>query len=384
MKTGPFLPGSTIGILGSGQLGRMLALVARQMGYKVQVYSPDAGTPAGAVADKEWTASYTDEIMLRQFAETVDVVTLEFENIPVEALNVINRYVPVHPHPRVLFVTQNRLREKLFLDELGIPVVPFQAVENEQDLEAGLAALGLPLILKTAGFGYDGKGQAKISSPEEARHAYSNLQGQPCILESFIDLELEISVIAARTESEFKAYQPVENRHKNHILDVTIAPASITPELETQAIAITRHIVEVLEVRGVLCAEFFVTKQGQLLVNELAPRPHNSGHWSIEGAITSQFEQQLRAVCGLPLGNTNIIKPAAMFNLLGDIWTAGEPDWRATLQQPDVHLHLYGKQAPRPGRKMGHLTALGDTADQAFSAGQAAKNALTSTHAVTS
>lgn len=360
------LPGSTLGILGSGQLGRMLTITAKRLGYRVHVFSPDQNTPAGQVADLEITAAYTDLEALKRFAQDVDVVTIEFENIPAEALKALQADVPVYPQPHVLETTQHRLREKQFLSDLGIPVVPFYPVASPADLEAGLKAIGMPAVLKTAGFGYDGKGQAKIETHEQAIQAYESFAGQPCVLERFIRLDREISVIAARSDTgEFKAYRPVENRHQNHILDLTLAPADLPAPLEQQAIQVTQEIMDAFSMRGLLCVEFFITQDGELLVNELAPRPHNSGHYSIEAAICNQFEQQLRVVCGLPLGDPTLRQPAAMTNLLGDLWQAGEPDWAACLDLSPFYLHLYGKKEARPGRKMGHLTALGATAEQA-------------------
>lgn len=360
------LPGSTLGILGSGQLGRMLALAAKRLGYRVHVFSPDQHTPAGQVADLEITAAYRDIEALKRFAEDVDVVTIEFENIPVAALKALEEDVPVYPQPHVLETTQHRLREKQFLSALEIPIVPFHPVNSSGDLKAGLKSIGLPAVLKTAGFGYDGKGQRKIETNDQAILAYESFAGQPCVLEQFIGLDREISVIAARSDTgEFKAYRPVENRHKNHILDLTLAPADLPASLEQQAIQITQKIMDAFNMRGLLCVEFFITQSGELLVNELAPRPHNSGHYSIEAAICDQFEQQLRVVCGLPLGDPTLRQPAAMANLLGDLWQTCEPNWAACLDLSPVYLHLYGKKEARPCRKMGHLTALAATAIQA-------------------
>lgn len=381
------LPGTTLGILGGGQLGRMLAMAAKRMGYAVHVFSPEADTPAGQVADVETVASYEDAQALTRFAQDVDVVTIEFENIPVSALLVLQAEVPVYPQPPVLYVAQNRLREKCFLVETGLPVAPFYEIQTTDDLAEAIETVGVPAVLKTAGFGYDGKGQAKVNSLAELQAVYAELGEPHCILEAFIELEREISVIAARNFSkenapgQFVAYAPVENRHKNHILDVTLAPAEIPDHLSQQAIAIARDIMETLDMRGLLCVEFFVTAEGRLLVNELAPRPHNSGHYTMEAAVTGQFEQQLRAVCGLPLGDASLRSPAAMLNLLGDAWSrqatlAGEPDWAAALAVPGISLHLYGKHEPRLGRKMGHLTALGETPETALVALRQAEAAL--------
>lgn len=365
MTSPVILPGATLGILGSGQLGRMLALAAKRMGYRVHVFSPDEDTPAGQVADLEIRADYQDADALRRFAEQTDVVTIEFENIPVAALEIIQEITPVYPQPHVLYVTQHRLRERQFLSEQGIPVSPYQAAYEANDLESGFRNLQTPLVLKAAGFGYDGKWQAKVNTLEEALRVFKAWEETPSILEEFVNLKSEISVIGARTEEGFAAYRPVENAHRNHILELTLAPADIDTELEQKAVGITRHIMEAFEMRGLLCVEFFITRDGRLLVNELAPRPHNSGHYTMEAAFCSQFEQQLRAVCGLPLGGTGLHHAAAMMNLLGDRWEKGEPDWRAALNFSPVYLHLYGKKEARPGRKMGHLTALADTVNAA-------------------
>jgi 5-(carboxyamino)imidazole ribonucleotide synthase len=366
-----------LGILGSGQLGRMLTLTAKRLGYRVHVFSPQRDTPAGQVADLEITADYTDLDALRRFAQDVDVVTIEFENIPVQALIALQPEVPVYPQPHVLEMTQHRLREKQFLSGLGIPVVPFVPVNNSQELQAGIVQLGLPAVLKTAGFGYDGKGQMRLDTEAQALTAYAAFAGQACLMERFVDLEREISVIAARAEDgTFQAYRPVENRHRNHILDYTLAPAQLAETMEAHAIQMTQRIMEALNMRGLLCVEFFITRQGDLLVNELAPRPHNSGHYTIEAAVCDQFEQQLRVVCGLPLGDPSLRQPAAMANLLGDLWAKGEPDWQAALSLSSVYLHLYGKGEARPGRKMGHLTTLGSSVEAAFQLAQQARECL--------
>lgn len=374
-----FPPGSTIGILGSGQLGRMLAIAARQMGYGVVVYSPDAKSPAGQIADREFVAAYDDEAALARFAEVVDVVTIEFENIPVSALKTLEQWGPVYPQPHVLYVTQNRAREKTFLQDCGLPVVPFREIYDEDDLLAALEDLGIPAVLKTAGFGYDGKGQVKVHTVEEALNAYRTFNEPICILEAFIHLSKEISVVAARVDGrQFAAYRPVENTHRNHILDLTIAPAQIDEGTENKALAIARDIMERLNMRGVLCVEFFIDQDGRLLINELAPRPHNSGHYTIEAAVCSQFEQQLRAVSGLPLGDVTLRSAAAMANLLGELWTPNLPNWSAALRFPDIHIHLYGKAEARAGRKMGHLTALASTPQAAQALALDARQALIS------
>lgn len=371
------LPGATVGVLGSGQLGRMFAIAARRMGYRVHTLSPDDDTPTGQVADLEIKASYHDLDAVRNFARGVSVVTFEFENVPADTAEAAAQFAPVRPAGSVLHITQNRLREKTFLRETGVPVAPFAAVRSLEELNAALQRIGTPAILKTAGWGYDGKGQARVENEASAAAAWKELDTTEAVLEGFIDFAAEASVVAARgLDGSFVAYPLVANHHVRHILDTTHTPAPWPPGLERTAHEIARGILEALDVVGVLCVEFFVTRTGELLVNELAPRPHNSGHFSFDACVTSQFEQQLRAICGLPLGSTELLRPAAMANLLGDVWAGGEPDWAAALALPDVKLHLYGKAAARPGRKMGHLTALANTADEALRLVLAAREAL--------
>ena len=360
------LPGSTIGVFGSGQLGRMFAIEARKMGYRVHTFSPDTDTPTGQVADQETVAEYGDLDEVRKFAKGVDVITFEFENVPSTTVEAAARFVGVHPRGDILHTTQNRLREKTFLSNNGFPVAKFKHVKLIDDLYRGLDELGMPAILKTAGFGYDGKGQQKINALGEADIAFEHLNGQDAVLEQFVEFEKEVSVVCARSMGgEFVHYGVVENEHVNHILDVSFAPALVDERTAGEAVNVAAAIAEKLEYVGTLCVEFFLTKNGELLVNELAPRPHNSGHLTFGPCITSQFEQQLRAVCGLPLGSTEFYRPAAMANLLGDIWKDGEPDWASTVAETNVKLHLYGKSEPRSGRKMGHITA---TADEAATA----------------
>ena len=371
------LPGATVGILGSGQLGRMFAIAARRMGYRVHTFSPDTDTPTGQVADLEIVAPYEDLDAVRRFARQVRVVTFEFENVPAETAAAAAECSQVRPRGEVLHTTQNRLREKNFLASNGFPLAPFRPVRSLDDLTQALAEIGPKAILKTAGFGYDGKGQIKIHALSAAEEAWRRMNGQECVLESWIEFEKEVSVVAVRgVDGSFVHYGVVENDHKNHILDLTRAPGRVSPELAAEAIEIARAVLEKLEVVGVLCVEFFVTTSGKLLINELAPRPHNSGHFTFDACVTSQFEQQLRAACGLPLGSTELLRPAAMSNLMGDLWDHGEPNWAAALSLPNVKLHLYGKMSARPGRKMGHLTALGETADDAVATAIAARNLL--------
>ncbi len=353
------LPGATLGVLGSGQLGRMFAIAARRMGYRVHTYSPDEDTPTGQVADLEIQASYDDLDAVRRFAAGVSVVTFEFENVPAATAQAAAEHAPVHPAGAVLHTTQHRIREKTFLTKAGFPLTPFRTVETAQDLAEAVRELGCPSILKTADFGYDGKGQARIASAEEAEAAWISIGRKPAVLEQFIAFEREVSVVAARgANGACVDWGVIENQHRRHILDVSHAPARVAPEVAARAREIAHAVLEELDVIGVLCVEFFVEPGGHLLINELAPRPHNSGHLTVDASATSQFEQQLRAVCGLPLGSTALLRPAAMANLLGDLWAEGEPDWLAACAFSEVKLHLYGKLAPRPGRKMGHLTAL--------------------------
>lgn len=362
----PILPGAALGVLGSGQLGRMFAIAARRMGYRVHTLSPDADSPTGQVADVEVAAEYTDYDAVERFARQVSVVTFEFENVPSETTAFVAQFAPVRPAGQVLHITQHRLREKTYLSDRGFPVTPFRAVRSADELETAVRALGCPAILKTAGWGYDGKGQFKIRTVSEAAPVWHQLATDEAILEGFVDFRLEISVVAARgLGGEFAHFGVLENAHVNHILDVTVAPARISPKVAAEAEAIARAILESLDVVGVLCVEMFLTHDDRLLINELAPRPHNSGHLTFDANLTSQFEQQVRAICGLPLGSIEQFRPAAMANLLGDIWANGEPNWADALKLPEVKLHLYGKALPKPGRKMGHLTSFADSADEA-------------------
>jgi 5-(carboxyamino)imidazole ribonucleotide synthase len=373
----PILPGSVIGVLGSGQLGRMFAIAARRMGYRVHTFSPESDTPTGQVADVEIGASYDDLDAVRSFARAVKVVTFEFENVPAATAQAAAECAPVRPSGSVLHTTQNRLREKSFLASHSFPVTPFRAVNSIDDLTAGLAEFGYPAVLKTAGFGYDGKGQTKINSSNQAAAALQAGGGRELILESFVDFDAELSVVAARgIDGSFEHWGVIENIHHNHVLDLSIAPAKVSSAVRAEATEIARAVLERLDVVGVLCVEFFLTTKGGLLINELAPRPHNSGHLTFDACVTSQFEQQLRAVCGLPLGSTELLRPAAMANLLGDLWEEGEPNWVAAAAFPEVKLHLYGKLAPKPGRKMGHLTAMAETPDEAAGLVRAARQAL--------
>jgi len=374
------LPNSTVGVLGSGQLGRMFAIAARRMGYRVHTFSPETDTPTGQVADHEIKASYDDLDEVKNFARNVDVITFEFENVPSACVEAASEFAPVRPSGHVLHIAQHRLREKTFLSENGFPVAPFKHILTEEDLRLAFDEIGFPSVLKTAGFGYDGKGQTKLFSKSDLERVVGTLKNRESVLEGFIDFEKEVSVVAARgADGKFVHYGVIENEHANHILDISVSPANVSAKVEKEAIEIAHGVLESLDVVGVMCVEFFLTRDEKLLINELAPRPHNSGHLTFDACVTSQFEQQLRAVCGLPLGGTELLKPASMANLLGDIWEKGEPDWVSVLKFPEIKLHLYGKSEPRRGRKMGHLTALANTAQEAARVVREARVALTDT-----
>lgn len=364
MKTARLLPGSRIGILGGGQLGRMLAISARRMGFSTHIFTDVADSPAAQVADTVTVAKYDDEAALVAFARQVHVVTFEFENIPFATATRLEKEVLVRPSAHVLHTAQHRGREKAFLAENGFPVVPHASVRGVKDVDAALAVTGLPAVLKTAGFGYDGKGQSKVHSREQL--ADKVVSGGDWILEQWQEFDKEVSVLVARTvDGKMLDWGVVENRHRDHILDVSVVPADVEQETEIQAVAVAHAIAEKIGLVGLLCVEFFVGKDGNVRVNEMAPRPHNSGHWTIEGALTSQFEQQIRAVTGGTLGSTLILAPTAMANVLGDVWSQGEPHWAEVLDDPFVKWHTYGKSEPRKGRKMGHLTSVGATPNQA-------------------
>ncbi|HEX6987434.1 MAG TPA: 5-(carboxyamino)imidazole ribonucleotide synthase [Planctomycetaceae bacterium] len=373
----PLPPGSTLGVFGSGQLGRMFALAARRMGYRVRVYSPERDTPAGQVADAEVVGDYEDADAVGDFCRTVQAVTFEFENVPAAVAEVAGRFVPVRPGGSVLHVCQHRLREKGALRDAGLPVPSFAAVRSADDLRSAAGSIGRPGVLKTATSGYDGKGQVKVTAETDLDEAWRGLGTDEAIYEAFVEFERELSVIGVRGVTGAAAfYGPIENDHANHILDLSRCPADLPRRVKRQAIDVARSALVALDVVGVLCVEMFLTEGRNLCVNELAPRPHNSGHLTIEAYATSQFEQQVRAVAGMPLGSTEQLRPAAMANLLGDVWSGGEPHWDRALAVPGAALHLYGKREPKPGRKMGHLTATGETTEEAVRRALAARAAL--------
>jgi 5-(carboxyamino)imidazole ribonucleotide synthase len=374
----PILPGATLGILGGGQLGSMFAAAAKRMGYRVEALSDVADCPAARVCDRVHLGAYDDPVFLTEVGRGLDVVTFEFENVPAAAGEALARVTAVRPEPQVLHTTQDRAREKAFLVSHGFACAPHRVVRSLAELQAAVAVLGLPAVLKTAACGYDGKGQAKLVSPADVEPAWEAVHvgadgPRTCVLEGWIDFDCEISVVAARgLNGEVAAFAPARNAHANHILDISSVPAGLPEPVLAAATDIAGRILAALGVVGVACVEFFVTQDGRVLVNEIAPRTHNSGHLTIEACETSQFEQQVRAVCGLPLGSTRLVAPAAMANLLGECWgddparAPREPDWAAALTVPGVRLHLYGKREPRRGRKMGHLTALADSVAEAM------------------
>jgi len=377
---GPVLPPpATLGVIGGGQLGRMFVQAAQRMGYRTVVLSPTDDAPGAQAAHATVVAPPDHLPGIRAFVEQADAVTVEFENVSAPALRWAARRRPVRPGWRTVWVSQNRLREKGFLARHGFPLAPWRPVRTRDELTAAAQALGTPFILKTAASGYDGKGQVRVDDARNAEEAWSALGRVACVAEGWVTFASEVSVVAARGADGSAVTYPVGlNRHERHILDSTVMPAPVGPAVSQEAQTLALNVAQALGTVGVLTVEFFLTAEGALLVNELAPRPHNSGHLTIEAAVTSQYEQQVRALCGLPLGSTGLVSPAAMVNLLGDVWARGEPDWKAALgNDPGVKLHLYGKQTPKPGRKMGHLTVLDPDPETALARALAARRALT-------
>lgn len=372
----PILPGATLGILGGGQLGRMFTIAARTMGYRVMVLDPDAASPAGQMADTHLQADYADHEALKRLGEACAAVTTEFENVPAASLIELANHCRVSPGAAAVAIVQDRSHEKSWLAQNGFATAPFALVYSEGDLDAGMADVGAPALLKVARFGYDGKGQSRVNTREEARAAFREFDGQPCVLEGFVKLECEVSVVLARSDTGECALFPVaENRHENGILDVSIVPARVPQSLAHQACEMARDVANKLGYVGVMAVEFFVA-DGRLMVNEIAPRPHNSGHYTLDACATDQFEQQVRALCGLPLGDTRLLSPVAMVNILGDRWQNGGPHWNTLLAHPNIKLHLYGKQTARPGRKMGHFNVLDADPDAALRLAEQMRHAL--------
>ena len=371
------LPNATLGVLGGGQLGRMFTLAAFSMGYRVMVLDPDPHSPAGTIADQHIKADYRDHAALRLLGDACAAVTTEFENVPAESMEYLETLCAVRPHADAVRIAQDRIREKTFLQELDLATAAFAAIYEDADIVAAMQTLQVPLLLKTASMGYDGKGQIKVDTLAEARTAFEELGNTPCVLEQRVELEHEVSVILARSVEGEKAIYPVgENRHVNGILDTTLVPAALAPDVAEKAVDMATQLADSLNYCGVLAVEFFYTRQGELLINEMATRPHNSGHYTVDACATSQFEQQVRMMCGLPPGDTRSLSPVVMTNLLGDIWQQGEPGWQAVLNEANAHLHLYGKSEARPGRKMGHINCIADDLEQALATTATIRKAL--------
>jgi 5-(carboxyamino)imidazole ribonucleotide synthase len=360
------LPGATLGMLGGGQLGRMFTVAARTLGYEVIVLDPDPDSPAGRIATEHVRADYRDPAALDHLARTCAAVSTEFENVPAATLEALAAKCVVRPGARAVAITQDRIHEKTFLRDAGFPTAPFAAVGSAAELEAGLATIGAPALLKVSRFGYDGKGQARVTGAADAAAAWESMGREPCVIERLVPLDRELSVVLARGADGAVARWPAgENTHRNGILDVTVVPAHVDAGLARQAGEMAESIALTLDYVGVLAVEFFVS-DGALLVNEIAPRPHNSGHYTLDACVTDQFEQQVRTLCGLPLGDTRLLSSVVMVNLLGDLWARGEPPWNRVLGLPGAKLHLYGKRAARPGRKMGHINCLAADRDAAL------------------
>lgn len=358
MRKQAILPPAMLGMLGGGQLGRFFVIAAHEMGYKVTVLDPDKNSPAGRIADVHLCAAYDDAAVLRQLSETCAAVTTEFENVPAATLEHLAQHCTVRPSASAVAIAQHRVSEKTFFRDAGLPVGMFEVINSEADLPTDDSAI-YPAVLKVARFGYDGKGQARVKNREEAREAFARFKQETCVLEQMLALDYEVSVVLARdAQGKVAAFPLAENSHLNGILDVTIAPARATEVIKAKAQALAVEIAEKLDYVGVLGVEFFVSG-GKLLVNEMAPRPHNSGHYTIDACVTNQFEQQVRALTGLPLGDSHLHSHAVMVNILGDAWKGAEPAWDKSLAHPNLKLHLYGKHEARPGRKMGHFTVLG-------------------------
>ena len=361
------LPGATLGVLGGGQLGRMFTLAAYSMGYRVVVLDPDPHSPAGLIADQHIKADYRDHAALQMLGDECAAVTTEFENVPAESMEYLEKFCAVRPNAEALRIAQDRIREKTYIQQHGLATAAFTAIYEDADIVAAIESLDAPLIMKTASLGYDGKGQVPVNTLAEARNAFEQLDNAPCVLEEKVDLEHEVSVILARSVNGQMSVYPVgENRLVFGILDTTIGPAAIDATLGETAVGMATRLADSMDYCGVLAIEFFCTRQGELLINEIATRPHNSGHYTVDACATSQFEQQVRMMCGLPPGDTQMLSPVVMTNLLGDIWEDGEPQWQHVLNESQAHLHLYGKKNARPGRKMGHINCLAGDVEQAL------------------
>jgi 5-(carboxyamino)imidazole ribonucleotide synthase len=370
-------PDATLGMIGGGQLGRMFTIAARSMGYRVIILDPDPHSPAGNIADQHIQADFHDHAALDMLGDSCVAITSEFENLPVESLSRLQRHCPVHPAPDVVAMAQDRLLEKTFLDEHEFPTVAFYPIQTLDDLEEAMTGLAAPGILKIAQPRYPGHGRHAVANLEEAAEAFREMGEQPCILEERLYVEKRLSVILARSiEGEIAVYPVVENRYRKGILDLSLAPADISTVAADGAIELACELADELEYCGVLAIEFFLTGDGELLVNTITPRPHNSGHFTVDACVTSQFEQQVRMMCGLPPGDTQLLTSVVMTNLLGDLWSRGDPNWEPVFHEPQAKLHLYGKQEARPGRKMGHINCLAEDTEGALEIAESIRKQL--------
>ncbi|MGB7930864.1 MAG: 5-(carboxyamino)imidazole ribonucleotide synthase [Gammaproteobacteria bacterium] len=370
-------PDATLGMIGGGQLGRMFTIAARSMGYRVIILDPDPHSPAGNIADQHIQADFHDHAALDMLGDSCVAITSEFENLPVESLSRLQHHCPVHPAPKVLAMAQNRLLEKTFLDDHEFPTVAFYPIQTLDDLEEAMTGLAAPGILKIAEPRYPGHGRHAVANLEEAAEAFREMEEQPCILEERIYIEKRLSVILARSiEGEIAVYPVVENRYRKGILDLSLAPADISTVAADGAIELACELADELEYCGVLSVEFFLTGDGELRVNTITPRPHNSGNFTVDACVTSQFEQQVRMMCGLPPGDTQLLTSVVMTNLLGDLWSRGDPDWEPVFHEPQAKLHLYGKQEARPGRKMGHINCLAEDTEGALEIAESIRKQL--------
>jgi 5-(carboxyamino)imidazole ribonucleotide synthase len=368
------LPGSTLGVLGGGQLGRMFTVAARNMGYRVIVMDPDTMSGAGQIADEHIQCSYTDEAALEKMANLCDTITLEFENIPSASVRFLADRTTVYPVVESLEIAQNRDLEKQFAQKAGLQPVPYHAVQSEADLRPAADAIGFPAILKSNTLGYDGKGQYPVNDYDALCEAFDLAGRVECVLEKRVSIACEISSIVARNaDCQIQCFPVAENQHRNGILHMSIVPARIDTAIAQQATEYASLLADAMQYVGILAVEFFVTTDGELYFNEMAPRPHNSGHYTKDACVTSQFEQQVRMICGLPPGDTRLLSPVVMVNMLGDLW---EPDWQAILQHDNIKLHLYGKSEARPGRKMGHFNVLAETVEDALETAEQVFNQL--------
>jgi len=372
------LPEAILGVLGGGQLGRMFTVAARTMGYRVVVLDPDKNSPAAELANKHICAAFDDRAALEKMGRVCAAITTEFENVDANSMEYLSQFCPVRPSAKAVAIAQNRILEKTFLRDNGFETAPFTAINSKADIEAALKKIGTPALLKISQFGYDGKGQATVNTLAEASAAFEQMGSKPCVLEQRLKLQTEISVVVARDiKGNTVAYPVAENTHVNGILDISVVPAQVSEKLSQQATKDARAVADKLDYCGVMAVEFFVVENERLLINEIAPRPHNSGHYTMDACLTSQFDQQVRAMCGLPLGDTRLLSPVAMVNILGDAWKGDTaPPWNAVLDEPRAKLHLYGKRDARPGRKMGHFTCIGESVQEASSLARAMQQKL--------